>query len=79
MSSTSSTWQGGRGKKAGALRDAGFDMSIDGDGFTSIQYQNANNSVRVSDEFLAVADDDAGGTCSPAQTARSPRPCRPVT
>ncbi len=39
-------------KKAGALRDAGFDMSIDGDGFTSIQYQNANNSVRVTDEFM---------------------------
>jgi ribonucleoside-diphosphate reductase alpha chain len=45
-------------EKAAALRDAGFDMSIDGDGFTSIQYQNANNSVRVSDEFMeAVADD----------------------
>src|SRR6201746_1532352 len=43
-------------KKAAALRDAGFDMSIDGDGFTSIQYQNANNSVRVSDEFMSRAD-----------------------
>jgi ribonucleoside-diphosphate reductase alpha chain len=43
-------------EKAGALRDAGFDMSIDGEGFTSIQYQNANNSVRVTDEFMeAVA------------------------
>src|ERR1700761_9258471 len=42
--------------KAAALRDAGFDMSIDGEGFTSIQYQNANNSVRVTDEFMeAVA------------------------
>ena len=38
--------------KAAALRDAGFDMSIDGDGFQSIQYQNANNSVRVTDEFM---------------------------
>ena len=38
--------------KAAALRDAGFDMSIDGEGFTSIQYQNANNSVRVTDEFM---------------------------
>ncbi|MGN6676225.1 MAG: vitamin B12-dependent ribonucleotide reductase, partial [Streptosporangiaceae bacterium] len=46
-------------KKAGALRDAGFDMSIDGDGFHSIQYQNANNSVRVTDEFMeAVANDE---------------------
>ena len=45
--------------KAAALRDAGFDMSIDGDGFTSIQYQNANNSVRVTDEFMhAVENDD---------------------
>jgi ribonucleoside-diphosphate reductase alpha chain len=46
-------------KKAGALRDAGFDMSIDGEGFTSIQYQNANNSVRVSDEFMEACRDDA--------------------
>jgi ribonucleoside-diphosphate reductase alpha chain len=43
-------------EKAGALRDAGFDMSIDGDGFTSIQYQNANNSVRVTDEFMSRAE-----------------------
>src|SRR5512133_4405330 len=45
-------------KKAGALRDAGFDMSIDGDGFTSIQYQNANNSVRVSDDFMEAVEQD---------------------
>ena len=45
--------------KAAALRDAGFDMSIDGDGFTSIQYQNANNSVRVTDEFMRAVADDA--------------------
>jgi ribonucleoside-diphosphate reductase alpha chain len=45
--------------KAEALANAGFDMSIDGDGFTSIQYQNANNSVRVSDDFMqAVIDDE---------------------
>src|SRR6201746_555899 len=43
-------------EKAEALREAGFDMSIDGEGFTSIQYQNANNSVRVTDDFMeAVA------------------------
>jgi len=42
--------------KAAALRDAGFDMSIDGDGFHSIQYQNANNSVRVSDEFMRAVE-----------------------
>jgi ribonucleoside-diphosphate reductase alpha chain len=44
--------------KAEALRDAGFDMSIDGDGFKSIQYQNANNSVRVTDEFMAAVAED---------------------
>ncbi|MEA2314286.1 MAG: ribonucleoside-diphosphate reductase alpha chain, partial [Solirubrobacteraceae bacterium] len=38
--------------------DAGFDMSIDGDGFFSIQYQNANNSVRVTDEFMRAVEDD---------------------
>ncbi|MBV9005587.1 MAG: vitamin B12-dependent ribonucleotide reductase, partial [Solirubrobacterales bacterium] len=44
--------------KAAALRDAGFDMSIDGDGFFSIQYQNANNSVRVTDEFMHTVEND---------------------
>jgi ribonucleoside-diphosphate reductase alpha chain len=42
--------------KAAALRDAGFDMSIDGDGFKSIQYQNANNSVRITDEFMRAVE-----------------------
>jgi ribonucleoside-diphosphate reductase alpha chain len=44
--------------KAAALRDAGFDMSIDGDGFFSIQYQNANNSVRITDEFMRAVEQD---------------------
>src|ERR1700710_337716 len=44
--------------KAEALRNAGFDMSIDGDGFKSIQYQNANNSVRVTDEFMEAVKAD---------------------
>src|SRR5688500_796938 len=43
-------------KKAGALAAAGFDMSIDGEGFHSIQYQNANNSVRVTQEFLDAVE-----------------------
>ncbi|HSJ18056.1 MAG TPA: vitamin B12-dependent ribonucleotide reductase, partial [Solirubrobacterales bacterium] len=47
-------------KKAAALRDAGFDMRLDSEAFASIQYQNANNSVRVSDEFMqAVENGDA--------------------
>jgi ribonucleoside-diphosphate reductase alpha chain len=44
--------------KAAALRDAGFDMSIDGDGFQSIQYQNANNSVRLTDAFMQAVEND---------------------
>jgi ribonucleoside-diphosphate reductase alpha chain len=43
--------------KIRALRDAGFDMDLGGADIVSVQYQNANNSVRVSDEFMgAVAD-----------------------
>ncbi len=44
--------------KAAALREAGFDMSIDGDGFHSIQYQNANNSVRLTDKFMQAVEND---------------------
>src|SRR4051812_12597826 len=43
-------------EKAAALRDAGFDMRIDGEGFHSIQYQNANNSVRVTDQFMEAVE-----------------------
>ncbi|MCU1351041.1 MAG: ribonucleoside-diphosphate reductase class, partial [Acidimicrobiales bacterium] len=47
-------------QKARALRDAGFDMDLDGRDSYSIQYQNANNSVRVTDEFMqaVLADED---------------------
>ena len=56
--------------KAAALRDAGFDLSIDGDGFEPIQYQNANNSVRVTDEFMrAVARRRVIGNCSRGRPA----------
>ena len=39
-------------EKIRVLRDAGFDMDLGGKDITSVQYQNANNSVRVSDEFM---------------------------
>lgn len=42
--------------KIRALRDAGFDMDLGGDDITSVQYQNANNSVRVSDEFMRAVE-----------------------
>ncbi|SDB84249.1 ribonucleoside-diphosphate reductase class II [Raineyella antarctica] len=48
--------------KIRALRDAGFDMDLDGKDIVSVQYQNANNSVRVTDEFMrAVEDGDEFG------------------
>ncbi|MBA3690632.1 MAG: vitamin B12-dependent ribonucleotide reductase [Actinobacteria bacterium] len=45
-------------RKARALRDAGFDMDLDGKDSASIQYQNANNSVRVTDEFMRAFEQD---------------------
>ena len=46
-------------RKARVLRDNGFDMDLDGADSYSIQYQNANNSVRVTDEFMQAVVDDA--------------------
>ncbi len=45
--------------KIRALRDAGFDMDLGGKDIISVQYQNANNSVRVSDDFMRAYE---GGT-----------------
>ncbi|TFV86827.1 vitamin B12-dependent ribonucleotide reductase [Blastococcus sp. CT_GayMR16] len=45
--------------KIRALRDAGYDMDLGGKDITSVQYQNANNSVRVSDEFMRAVEDGA--------------------
>jgi ribonucleoside-diphosphate reductase alpha chain len=47
-------------EKVRVLRDAGFDMDLGGKDITSVQYQNANNSVRVSDEFMRAVE--KGGT-----------------
>ncbi|MFD6634590.1 vitamin B12-dependent ribonucleotide reductase [Micromonospora chalcea] len=46
--------------KIRALRDAGFDMDLGGADIVSVQYQNANNSVRVSDEFMTAVENDGG-------------------
>ncbi len=43
-------------EKVRVLRDAGFDMDLGGQDITSVQYQNANNSVRVSDEFMEAVE-----------------------
>ena len=45
-------------KKARVLRDAGFDMDLDGSDSFSVQYQNANNSVRITDDFMHAVRDD---------------------
>jgi ribonucleoside-diphosphate reductase alpha chain len=44
--------------KIRVLRDAGYDMDLGGSDITSVQYQNANNSVRVSDEFMHAFEED---------------------
>jgi ribonucleoside-diphosphate reductase alpha chain len=46
-------------EKARVLEAAGYDMSLDSPDWSSIQYQNANNSVRVSDAFMQAAEADA--------------------
>src|SRR5437879_9902815 len=46
-------------KKAWALGEMGYDMSLNGEAWRSIQFQNANNSVRVTDEFMYAVE--AGG------------------
>jgi ribonucleoside-diphosphate reductase alpha chain len=45
--------------KIRALRDAGFDMDLGGSDIVSVQYQNANNSVRVSGDFMRAVEDGA--------------------
>jgi ribonucleoside-diphosphate reductase alpha chain len=46
-------------EKARVLESAGYDMSLDSPDWSSIQYQNANNSVRVSDAFMTAVENDA--------------------
>ncbi|HEX5482391.1 MAG TPA: vitamin B12-dependent ribonucleotide reductase, partial [Terriglobia bacterium] len=46
-------------RKAWALVDAGYDQSLDGEAYSSIFFQNANNSVRASDDFMKAVANDA--------------------
>ncbi len=46
-------------KKAHTLIDAGYDASLDGEAYSSIFFQNANNSVRATDEFMQAVTEDA--------------------
>ena len=60
-------------RKARALRDAGFDMDLDGKDSHSIQYQNANNSVRVTDDFMQAVVDDADWSLRSVTTGEAVR------
>src|SRR3981189_2778719 len=62
--------KGAREEKARVLEAAGYDMSLDSPDWSSIQYQNANNSVRVSDAFMEAVEAATDGNL----TARSHGP-----
>ena len=61
------------------LRDAGFDMDLDGADSFSVQYQNANNSVRVTDEFMQAVVDDADWDLIAVTTGEVLETVRPAT
>ena len=66
-------------RKARALRESGFDMDLDGKDSHSIQYQNANNSVRVTDEFMQAVLEDRDWDLKAVTTGEPSRRCRPGT
>jgi len=57
-------------RKARALESAGFDMSLDGKDIFSVQYQNANNSVRLSDDFMEAVASDADWNLNAVTTGK---------
>jgi ribonucleoside-diphosphate reductase alpha chain len=58
-------------RKAYALGEAGYDLSLDGEAWTSIQFQNANNSVRVTDDFMRAALDEGKWTLKAVTTGQT--------
>src|ERR1700704_1807283 len=63
-------------RKARALREAGFDMDLDGKDSHSIQYQNANNSVRVTDEFMEAVLEDRDWNLKSVLTGEPAKPMK---
>lgn len=63
-------------RKARVLQTAGFDMSLNGHDIFSVQYQNANNSVRVTDEFMEAVLNDKEWEMKAVKTGKTVKTVR---